>query len=165
MAVLDCLAANAAPIEGIRIVRAALEPAGRSRIEGRFNRTAGHEPGPCPVHHVSIWGGARRPRLLRAIGQLADGWVSPLSTYLRPEDLPAARAAIDHGAAEAGRDPTTIRRIYNGDGFGGNAEALGAQALAEWHRRLRLDCYIFWPTLDERHQLDRFRQRRYTSRP
>jgi hypothetical protein len=43
----------------------------------------------------------------------------------------------------------------NGDGFGGGAEDW-AQALAEWHRRLRLDCYIFWPTLDERHQLDRF---------
>ena len=83
---------------------------------GAFQRDRGYEPGPRPVHHVSIWVGARRPRLLRAIGQLADGWVSPLSTYLPPEDLPAARAAIHHGAAEAGRDPTTIRRITSGRG-------------------------------------------------
>jgi alkanesulfonate monooxygenase SsuD/methylene tetrahydromethanopterin reductase-like flavin-dependent oxidoreductase (luciferase family) len=144
-----------ANIEGIRIVWAALEPAGRSRIEGRFNWTAGHEPGPRSVHHVSIWVGARRPRLFRAIGQLADGWVSPLSTYLPPEDLPAARAAIDHGAAEpvGTRPPFGASTTWsvgaigtNGDGFGGSAEDW-AQALAEWHRRLRLDCYIFWPTL------------------
>jgi alkanesulfonate monooxygenase SsuD/methylene tetrahydromethanopterin reductase-like flavin-dependent oxidoreductase (luciferase family) len=73
--------------------------------EGKFD-------GPKPAHDIGIWLGAYKPRMLRLTGALADGWF-PSMGYLPPEDVPDAMARVDDAAQEAGRDPATIRRVYN----------------------------------------------------
>ena len=50
--------------------------------------------------------------MLNLIGRKTDGWV-PSSSYIPPEKLGPMHALIDEGAAQAGRDPDEIRRIYN----------------------------------------------------
>ena len=37
----------------------------------------------------------------------------PSASYFPPERLPEAHARIDDGAADAGRDPAAIARVYN----------------------------------------------------
>jgi Hemerythrin HHE cation binding domain/Luciferase-like monooxygenase len=56
--------------------------------------------------------GAYKERMLRLTGELADGWL-PSSPYAPPERLAAMNAVIDAAAAEAGRPPAAVRRIYN----------------------------------------------------
>jgi alkanesulfonate monooxygenase SsuD/methylene tetrahydromethanopterin reductase-like flavin-dependent oxidoreductase (luciferase family) len=50
--------------------------------------------------------------MLNLTGRLGDGWV-PSSSYVPPAKLPEMQARIDEGAAESGREPSAIRRIYN----------------------------------------------------
>jgi hypothetical protein len=78
--------------------------------------------------------------------------------------VPAAQRAIDSGAVDAGRDPSTIRRIYNvigtidgddGVGLRGSA-AEWASTLAEWHHDLGFDTFVSWPTNHADDQLERF---------
>ena len=111
--------------EGIRIVRAVWDTGQRSiRFDGNHYRVRGAHPGPAPAHDVGIWLGAYKRRMLALTGRLADGWV-PSSTYAPPAELPAMNRMIDDAAAEAGRDPAAIRRLYNVDA------TLGAEQLAE----------------------------------
>lgn len=153
-----------AAAEALRILRVGLDAGGPSRLDGRHHRTGGYRPGPRPPHRIGLWVGAQRPRLLRTIGELADGWVSPLNVYVAPDAVPAAQAAIDRGAEAAGRDPAAIRRIYNvigtidgaaGVGLDGTADHW-ARTLARWTEELGFDTYVFWPVADELDQLDRF---------
>ena len=133
-------------------------------LNGRHHHIGGYRPGPPPRHPIGLWVGAQRPRLLRATGRLADGWVSPLNIYVTPDAVPAAQRAIDAGAAEAGRDPDHIRRIYNvigtidaNDGVGLNGSSRQwAETLAEWHTGLGFDTFIFWPATQPDDQLERF---------
>jgi len=111
--------------EGIRIIRAVWDTGQRSiRVDGDHYRVRGAHPGPAPAHGVGIWLGAYKRRMLRLTGRLADGWL-PSSTYAPPAELPAMNRMIDDAAAEAGRDPAAIRRLYNVDA------TLGAEQLAE----------------------------------
>jgi alkanesulfonate monooxygenase SsuD/methylene tetrahydromethanopterin reductase-like flavin-dependent oxidoreductase (luciferase family) len=82
------------------------------RYDGRHYRLAGTHPGPQPVHEVERWIGANGPRMLRLIGRRATGWI-PSSGYVPPEQLPSRIEIIAAAAADAGRDPAQIRRIYN----------------------------------------------------
>ena len=59
-----------------------------------------------------IWVGAFKPRMLRLVGRLADGWL-PTVAGLKPGEFTAGNAAIDAAAVEAGRDPHAIRRLLN----------------------------------------------------
>ncbi|MEH1123033.1 LLM class flavin-dependent oxidoreductase [Micromonospora sp. CPCC 206061] len=70
------------------------------------------EAGSAPAHDIPIWLGARRRRMLRLIGQKADGWLPTLG-YLDPGELRAGNKIIDEAAVEAGRDPVEIRRLVN----------------------------------------------------
>src|SRR5690606_21697713 len=87
---------------------------GGVRVEGRHYRVAGAKRGPAPAHDIGIWVGAYRPRMLRLIGRLADGWL-PSLPYLSggPAELAEMNAHIDAAAAAAGRDPRAIRRLLN----------------------------------------------------
>src|SRR5258706_15185169 len=69
--------------------------------------------------------GGYKPRMLRLIGRIGDGWL-PSSPYLPPEQLAEANLRIDEGAADAGRKPQDVRRLYNiaGTFTGGGREFL-----------------------------------------
>lgn len=81
-------------------------------FDGSHYRLGDAERGPAPVHRISIWLGAYRPRMLKLVGRKADGWL-PSMPYLQQGDLAKGNAAIDAAAAEAGRDPGEIRRLLN----------------------------------------------------
>ena len=100
--------------EGIDVIRELWDAGerGGARFEGKHYRLAGALPGPAPAHNISIWVGAFKPRMLRLVGRLADGWLPTLAA-LKPGDLTAGNAVIDSAAARAGRDPHAIRRLLN----------------------------------------------------
>lgn len=82
------------------------------RIEGEHYRLDGAKRGPAPAHEIPIWVGAYKPRMLRLVGRLTDGWMPSLS-YLQPEALAEANAVIDAAAEAAGRDPREVVRMLN----------------------------------------------------
>jgi len=121
------------------------------RFEGRHHAVRGLHPGPSPAHAMSIWIGGYGPRMLDLIGRTADGWL-PSSPYAPPERLPELNARIDDGAASAGRDPASIRRIYN---VAGQIQATSDGYLRgppeQWIEQLtstavdgRMDAFIVW---------------------
>lgn len=70
------------------------------------------EMAPKPARPIPIWLGTFGPRALAVTGRLADGWI-PSHSHAPPEAIPAMRQRIDTAAKAAGRDPATIRNIYN----------------------------------------------------
>lgn len=132
--------------------------------EGEHYRLAGVHPGPVPAHRIGIWLGVGGHRLLRALGRSADGWV-PSSSYFPPEVLPGMHARIDAGAADAGRDPSSIVRAYNVFGrvsdtpsdtlFHGTAEQWVSQ-LTEIAVEAGMDTFIFGTDGDDLAQVRRF---------
>lgn len=121
---LDAVAANAGPRlttgqsiaaleEAIAIMREVWTPEGGGiRLPGKHYSVAGAKRGPKPAHDVEIWVGAYKPRMLALTGRLADGWL-PSSGYAGPDQLAAMNKIIDEAAVEAGRDPASVRRLYN----------------------------------------------------
>src|SRR3990170_3062856 len=86
--------------EAIPIIRAALDVGPEKRIvrgPGPHYPVPGYPPGPPPAHRVEIWVGAYRPRGLRLIGRLADGWV-PSYGQMGPAEIRVASALIDETA-------------------------------------------------------------------
>jgi len=100
--------------EAIDVIRGVLDAGERGplRYPGEHYRLTGAERGPLPRHHIPIWLGARKRRMLRLIGHAADGWLPSLG-YLKPGEFRAGNKIIDEAAAEAGRDPAEIRRLVN----------------------------------------------------
>jgi len=100
--------------EAIQIVRQLWDTTDSEpvRVPGTHHRAVGARRGPAPAHPVGIWVGAYKPRMLRLIGRLADGWL-PTLDYLQPGDLAAGNARIDEAASAAGRHPGDIRRLLN----------------------------------------------------
>jgi len=144
---LQAVAANAGPTltagesiaaleEAIAIIREVWSPDGGGiRLAGKHYTVAGAKRGPAPAHDVEIWLGAYKPRMLALTGRLADGWV-PSSGYAPPEELPALNKIIDEAAAEAGRDPSAVRRLYNISGdFNGRGGFLQGPE-AQWVEQL-----------------------------
>ncbi len=100
--------------EAIDIMRG-LWDAGERRpllLDGDSYHVHGAQRGPLPAHDIPIWVGGRRPRMLRLIGQKADGWLPSLG-YLQPGEFQSGNALIDEAARAAGRDPREIRRLVN----------------------------------------------------
>jgi hypothetical protein len=103
--------------------------------------------------------------MLAVTGRSADGWISPLSTYVTPPAVPARQRLIDEAARSAGRDPAAVRRIYNvvgaigaargGPGPTGDVQAW-IDALADWSVDLGFDTFVFWPTTAPLAQLKAF---------
>ena len=92
--------------EAIHVIRELWDAGaqGGATFEGKHYRLAGALRGPAPVHDIGIWVGAFKPRMLRLVGRLADGWW-PTVAALKPGDLTAGNAVIDAAAARAGREP------------------------------------------------------------
>lgn len=150
--------------EALRVLRPAL--AGDAvRFHGEQHRVEGYQAGPAPAAPVPIWLGAQGPRMLAVAGRAADGWISPLNIYVPPEEVPARQRIIDEAARSAGRDPASIRRVYNvigmigtargGPGLSGGVD-FWADTLADWSVRLGFDTYVFWPVAEPAAQLELF---------
>lgn len=134
--------------EAVEVIRAAWDTSARAiRVEGEHYRVVGAHPGPAPVHPVEIWLGAYKPRMLRLTGAKADGWL-PSMGYAEPDALPAMTAAIDAAAEDAGRDPASIRRLYNISG------AVEAAQLAELTSTAGISTFIL--SVDSAEELQRF---------
>jgi alkanesulfonate monooxygenase SsuD/methylene tetrahydromethanopterin reductase-like flavin-dependent oxidoreductase (luciferase family) len=147
--------------EAIAIIRAFWSGERSIRFEGRYYSVAGMHPGPAPAHPIAIWIGGYRPGMLKLVGRLADGWV-PSLPYAPPEVVPAMRERIDAAAAEAGREPASIRRAYNLMGeitAAGSGEGLHGpvskwvETLTGFALELGFDTFVFWPTAQPVDQL------------
>ena len=145
--------------EAIPLIRAALDVGPEKRVvrgPGPHYPVPGYPAGPPPAHRVEIWVGAYRPRGLRLIGRLADGWV-PSYGRMDPDSFRVASSKIDDAARAAGRDPAAIRRIYN---FGDDA-LVGPvdqwiETLTAWAIDLGVDTFVFWPSDSATTSIERF---------
>lgn len=102
--------------EAITIMRQTWAADERSgvRVNGDYYPVNGMKRGPKPAHDIGIWIGAYKPRILKLTGRLGDGWLPSLA-YLKNglSDITEMNKHIDEGAALAGRDPSSIRRLLN----------------------------------------------------
>jgi probable F420-dependent oxidoreductase len=97
--------------EAIRIARGTWsEP--EFTFAGSVHRTDRAELEPKPGHPIPIWVGTHGPRGLDLVGRLADGWIA--SIEMAPPDVaPAMIDRLRRAATDAGRDPASIRCVYN----------------------------------------------------
>jgi alkanesulfonate monooxygenase SsuD/methylene tetrahydromethanopterin reductase-like flavin-dependent oxidoreductase (luciferase family)/hemerythrin-like domain-containing protein len=98
--------------EAVQVIRALWSGDRSARVDGTHHRLRGAHPGPPAPHPIGIWIGGAKPRMLRLVGRVADGWV-PSAPYVPPAQLADANRRIDEAAIGAGRDPRDIRRLYN----------------------------------------------------
>ena len=150
--------------ESLGLLRTALS-GGVVRLHSQYHAVGGYRAGPVSSKPVELWLGAQKPRMLAVAGRLADGWISPLNIYVPPQEVPSRQRIIDEAVADAGRDPRTLRRVYNvigvigdhGDGPGlvGDVRRW-ADSLAEWAVELGFDTFVFWPATDPEQQLALF---------
>lgn len=121
-------------IEAIDIIRGMLDLSGDDYLtfQGEYHSLKRAQRGPLPVHDVPIWLGGYKPRMLRLIGEKADGWLPSLG-YMKPSDLSASNQIIDEAAESAGRDPREIRRLLNISGkFSSQNEGFLQGTSAQW---------------------------------
>ncbi|MER5225513.1 LLM class flavin-dependent oxidoreductase [Streptomyces flaveus] len=123
--------------EAIDVIRGiwAVDERGALRIDGAYYKVKGAKRGPAPAHDVPIWLGAYKPRMLRLIGEKADGWLPSLG-FLSSPTLSEGNEIIDESAARHGRDPREIRRLLNIQGdFGTSGDFLKGPA-EQWVEQL-----------------------------
>ncbi|MFC9787122.1 LLM class flavin-dependent oxidoreductase [Rhodococcus sp. NPDC127528] len=146
--------------EAVDVIRLMWSDARSVRYEGAHYRLSGVHPGPRPAHDVGLWLGVGGPRMLGVLGAKADGWV-PSNSYFPPSTLPDMQARIDEAATEAGRDPATIRRIYNvfGSITDGRSEGFLNGPVSQWVDELTalvletgMDTFVFGAEGDDPHQ-------------
>jgi alkanesulfonate monooxygenase SsuD/methylene tetrahydromethanopterin reductase-like flavin-dependent oxidoreductase (luciferase family) len=101
----------AALAEAVEVIRKVWSGDRNLRFEGRHYHLGGAHSGPVPAHPIGIWLGVYGPRALRLAGQVADGWVPSFRGDLKQIGDMASR--LDEAAAQAGRDPASLRRILN----------------------------------------------------
>ncbi len=138
--------------EAIAVLRAMWSGERSVTAGGQFHAVAGVHPGPAPAHDIGIWLGSGGPKSLALTGRSADGWV-PSSSYFPPARLAEAGRIIDDAAAEAGRDPAAVRRVYNLSGSIGTGSEFLNGPVERWvddlttlHREHRVDGFVFWPS-------------------
>ena len=102
--------------EAIDVIRRLWSGERGLRYEGDYYHLRGVHSGPLPAHDIGIWVGAYGPRSLGLTGRLADGWV-PSIRGDRLAQLAEMNDRVDAGASDAGRDPGSVRRVYNVNGI------------------------------------------------
>ena len=97
--------------EGIQVLRGLLHDDVTS-FEGRWFSVVEARNEPRPVQaKLPIWvGGGGEKRTLRIAARYADGWNVP---FVTPEQFAHKVEVLDGHCADAGRDPTEIRRAVN----------------------------------------------------
>jgi alkanesulfonate monooxygenase SsuD/methylene tetrahydromethanopterin reductase-like flavin-dependent oxidoreductase (luciferase family) len=151
--------------DAIDVIRAMWGPERSVRVTGRHYSLAGVHPGPTPSPSLGLWLGAYGPRMLALTGAKADGWL-PSHAFLGVDRLADAVARIDDAAAEAGRDPARLRKIYNISGLIGPESAEPFRGSVEqWTELLvsiatehGMNGFVFWPADDHENQMARFAQ-------
>lgn len=105
-------------IEAVEIIRELWDTGNPERLElsGTHHQVVGAKRGPAPAHDVQIWFGAYKPRMLRTVGRIADGWLPSLAYLPGLTTLTEGNAIIDEAAEDAGRNPKSIRRLLNING-------------------------------------------------
>lgn len=149
--------------EAIDVMRMVWSDERSLRFEGEFYTLKGMRPGPRPAHDVGVWLGAYGPRMLGLVGRKADGWVPSLG-HSPPDRLPGMHERIDEGAAEAGRDPSGIKRVYNVPGhIGPEGDGLLEGPVGKWTETLTgfvleggMDSFVLWPGADHERQTETF---------
>lgn len=146
--------------EALAILRGMWAASGQTfRFEGEVYDVPGAGAGPAPAHPIRIWVGAQGPKMLRLIGEQADG-VSLSSSYVPYNQFRAINEQINAAARAVGRDPDAVRRLYNVmgvitpretmDGFEGKAYGGTVQQWVDHLTMLARDCqmdtFVFWPT-------------------
>ena len=134
------------------------------RYSGEHYAIDGIHSGPLPVHDVEIWLGVYGPRACALLGRIADGWLPSLGRS-DIADLASRHRIIDEAAEEAGRDPSSIRRLLNVGGmitdgttdgpFNGPPEHW-VEKLVELTVEHGFDTFIHWPETDPVDQVHRF---------
>jgi alkanesulfonate monooxygenase SsuD/methylene tetrahydromethanopterin reductase-like flavin-dependent oxidoreductase (luciferase family) len=124
--------------EAIDVLRLAWSGEESVSYRGEYYSVDGFEPGPPPAHPIGIWLGAYKPRMLRLVGEKADGWIpSVFYQGTTPESLGESGRAVDRAAEAAGRDPADVLRLWN---IGGDHPA---ESLAGWARDQNVDGFVF----------------------
>jgi alkanesulfonate monooxygenase SsuD/methylene tetrahydromethanopterin reductase-like flavin-dependent oxidoreductase (luciferase family) len=153
--------ALAALAEAIQVIRQVWSGERNLRFAGQHYRLQGAHSGPLPAHPIGIWLGVYGPRALRLAGQTADGWVPSFRGDLRQIADMAAR--LDDAAAQAGRDPASLRRVLNvrGEITDGASNGVLQGPVDQWvdeltHMAVTLgfDTFILWA--EGAGQLERF---------
>jgi probable F420-dependent oxidoreductase len=85
--------------ESLQLLRSALVEDSASH-SGRYFTVTQTAIAPLPIPPLDIWLGGSAPAAFRRIGAFGDGW---LGSFLTPSESRAAREAIEHAAAQAGR--------------------------------------------------------------
>lgn len=149
--------------EAIRVMRLVWSEEISLRLDGEFYSLKGMRPGPHPAHDIGIWLGAAGPRMLGLAGRLADGWV-PSLFWAPPERLSGLHEQVDAGAAEAGREPREIQRVYNLSGnIGTEGEGILQGPPGKWVETLSgfvlehgMATFVYWPSEDHERQIGLF---------
>jgi alkanesulfonate monooxygenase SsuD/methylene tetrahydromethanopterin reductase-like flavin-dependent oxidoreductase (luciferase family) len=151
----------AALAEAIEVIRKVWSGDRNLRFEGQHYYLRGAHSGPLPAHPIGIWLGVYGPRALRLAGQVADGWVPSFRGDLK--QLADMTARLDDAAAEAGRDPSSLRRILNVNGTITDGASSGVlqgpvdqwvDELTSMAVRYGFDTFILWAEGED--QLPRF---------
>lgn len=144
-------AALAALAEAIQVIRKVWSGDRNLRFEGQYYQLRGAHSGPRPAHPIGIWLGVTGPRALKLAGQVADGWVPSFRGDLKK--IADMTKQLNDAAAEAGRDPASIRRILNVNGTITDGGTMGMLEgpVNQWVEELTnlsitygFDTFIFW---------------------
>ncbi|MDV9197574.1 LLM class flavin-dependent oxidoreductase, partial [Streptomyces sp. Wh19] len=69
--------------EAIEVIRELWTSDRHVHIDGKHYGLDGAAPGPAPAHPIGIWVGAVGPRMLKLVGETADGWL-PSAPHVPP---------------------------------------------------------------------------------
>ena len=137
--------------EAIEVIRKVWSGERNLRFDGKHYQLRGAHSGPVPAHPIGIWLGVTGPRALRLAGQVADGWVPSFRGDL--QKIADMTRRLDDAAANAGRDPASIRRILNVNGTitDGPSNGILNGPVDQWVDELSdlatsysFDTFIFW---------------------
>ena len=143
--------ALAALEEAIEVIRKVWSGERNLRFEGQHYQLRGAQSGPVPAHPIGIWLGVTGPHALKLAGKVADGWVPSFRGDLTK--IAEMTKRLDDAAAEAGRDPASIRWILNVNGVitDGASNGMLQGTVNQWAEELtnlaviyNFDTFIFW---------------------